>query len=168
MNEQANYESRLLSNALKMRANPTEAETIFKERLEQSGVEFLNQAIIGRYIVDFVLPTGMLIVELDGTHHSHPTKVAYDQRRTAFLEGLGFTVQRIPNHKAGTAEVGRRARKAKKGAFEKAVKQAKRLMREWRTIDNQRLELKHIDRDRAKMIEANSARTVRVVRRTTG
>jgi hypothetical protein len=47
------------------------------------------------YIVDFICPEANLIVELDGGQHSE--QLAYDARRTAFLEGLGLRVLRFWN-----------------------------------------------------------------------
>jgi len=52
--------------------------------------DFDRQKIIGNYIVDFYCTDCHVVVEVDGNSHSE--KVEYDQRRDAFLEGLGLTV----------------------------------------------------------------------------
>ena len=50
----------------------------------------------GPYIVDFYCAEAKLVVELDGGQHSE--QVAYDERRTAFLETQGLRVIRFWNH----------------------------------------------------------------------
>jgi very-short-patch-repair endonuclease len=75
-----------------MLANPTEAEAIFHERIKQLGERFHPQHIIGFYIVDFVFPKKMLIVEIDGKHHRKGEPYKHDMRRTEFLKSLGFEV----------------------------------------------------------------------------
>jgi very-short-patch-repair endonuclease len=38
-----------------------------------------------------------LIVELDGQVHQNPTAMEYDEKRTMFLNGLGYKVKRFEN-----------------------------------------------------------------------
>jgi hypothetical protein len=52
-----------------------------------------RQAPIGPFIVDFYCPAARLVVELDGSQHLD--QVAYDARRTAYLERGGLTVIRF-------------------------------------------------------------------------
>jgi very-short-patch-repair endonuclease len=52
--------------------------------------------IIEPYIVDFACLEAELIVEADGGQHLGQR--AYDKRRTATLEGMGFSVLRFCNH----------------------------------------------------------------------
>jgi very-short-patch-repair endonuclease len=51
---------------------------------------------IGRWEVDFLWRAQMLIVEVDAySTHSSPWAFERDRRKTAELEDLGFTVQRV-------------------------------------------------------------------------
>ena len=49
----------------------------------------------GPYIVDFYCAEANLAVELDGSQHRAPNAMAYDARRTVYLESLGVRVLRI-------------------------------------------------------------------------
>ncbi len=60
-------------------------------------LQFRRQYQIGPYIVDFYCYRARLIVELDGSQHCEPEALAYDQRRTAFLQQQGLRVLRISN-----------------------------------------------------------------------
>lgn len=59
------------------------------------GVKFRRQHPLHPYIVDFVCLKARLIVEVDGV--SHDTRIAYDAKRTAYLESKGFQVIRFAN-----------------------------------------------------------------------
>jgi hypothetical protein len=84
-----------------MRAKPTESEALFRERLQRANIAFYDQWVIGRYIVDFVIIRKNLIVELDGgIHFKTKSKILYDKKRVAFVEGCGFKVVRVPNKQA--------------------------------------------------------------------
>lgn len=90
-----------LTHARAMRFNPTEAERILWGCLRKrslGGFKFSRQMRIGPYIVDFVCREKGLIVEVDGATHGEDHEVAYDARRTAFLEAEGYRVLRISNH----------------------------------------------------------------------
>ncbi len=52
--------------------------------------------VIEPYIVDFACMEARLIIEADGGQHSD--QVAYDARRTACLESMGYRVMRFWNH----------------------------------------------------------------------
>jgi hypothetical protein len=78
--------------------NPTKAELIFKNRLIDKKIPFQTQKIIQPYIVDFLI--GKTIIELDGS--SHDGREEYDEKRTAFLNKLGYSVIRIKNSEAET------------------------------------------------------------------
>jgi very-short-patch-repair endonuclease len=64
------------------------------------GFKFRRQVPIGPYIADFVCLEKMLVVELDGWTHSTPEELAYDQRRTIFLNAEGYRVARFDNIEA--------------------------------------------------------------------
>ncbi len=78
----------------------TEAElklwnAIRAHRLE--GMSFRRQMPIAGYIVDFACPDHRLIVELDGSQHTHDAAIMYDQERTVRLQDDGWTLIRFWN-----------------------------------------------------------------------
>jgi len=82
-----------------LRGNLTDAEKLLWRHLRSrrlEGDKFRRQQILGPYIVDFVCLEKKLIVELDGGQHAE--SVAYDHRRTVFLEATGFRVMRFWNN----------------------------------------------------------------------
>jgi very-short-patch-repair endonuclease len=82
--------------AIRLSESPTRHEVMFMRKLTLAGkVSFDFQCRIGFYIVDFVFPEKMLIVEIDGG--SHNDKKDYDVRRDKYLKSFGFTIWRIPN-----------------------------------------------------------------------
>ncbi len=90
----------LKSRRKKLRNHGTSAEAVLWNVLKKSqlhGRKFRRQHSIGRFIVDFYCPVERLIVEVDGPIHDHPVRAAYDARRTAYLERLGFRLIRIRN-----------------------------------------------------------------------
>jgi len=87
-----------LSHAKALRASMTEAERRLWYLLRAhrfQGMKFKRQAMIGRYIVDFVSFRRHLIVEVDGGQHADSET---DDRRTHWLEGQGFRVLRFWNN----------------------------------------------------------------------
>jgi very-short-patch-repair endonuclease len=78
----------------------TKAEVILWMNLRKramGGARFRRQHPIGPYIADFACPTFKLIVEVDGATHSSAEELAYDARRTKYLEQQGWTVLRVTN-----------------------------------------------------------------------
>jgi very-short-patch-repair endonuclease len=65
-----------------------------------NNVHFRRQHPIGHYIVDFCSPMKKLAIEVDGGQHLE--HVAYDQRRTEFLEKQGYRVLRFWDHEVLT------------------------------------------------------------------
>ena len=86
----------LTYNARKLRNNLTEVEKyIWQElRLHNFGVKFRRQAVIGRYIVDFVCFERKLIVEIDGGQHADSQE---DKVREQWLSDQGFQILRFWN-----------------------------------------------------------------------
>ncbi|MDO9351158.1 MAG: DUF559 domain-containing protein [Deltaproteobacteria bacterium] len=79
-----------------LRKNLTEAERALWRglRLRQlAGQKFRRQQPIGKYIVDFVCIEKKLIIEVDGGHHAD--QLAYDAKRSAWLEKEGFRILRF-------------------------------------------------------------------------
>jgi very-short-patch-repair endonuclease len=87
-----------LSHARKLRQQMTEAEGRLWYLLRAhrfGGIEFNRQALIGRYIVDFVCFNRKLIIEVDGGQHADSPG---DRRRDEWLRGEGFRVLRFWNN----------------------------------------------------------------------
>jgi very-short-patch-repair endonuclease len=89
--------SHLRDRARALRAEQTRAEAKLWNALRNrklGGWKWRRQVPIGFYIADFLCREAALIVEVDGATHDDK---AYDERRTAFLGRMGFTVIRINN-----------------------------------------------------------------------
>jgi very-short-patch-repair endonuclease len=88
-----------LSRARALRRQSSEAERTLWKYLRghrMKGLKFRRQVIIDPYIVDFACPEAKLIIEADGGQHVD--QMAYDKRRTSYLESLGYRVLRFWNH----------------------------------------------------------------------
>jgi very-short-patch-repair endonuclease len=86
------------SHAKALRANMTEAERrlwYFLRSHRFAGMKFKRQALIGRYIVDFVSFQRRLVVEVDGGQHADSEA---DLPRTRWLEDQGFRILRFWNN----------------------------------------------------------------------
>jgi very-short-patch-repair endonuclease len=73
-----------------LRANQTQVEARLWSKLRArrlGGWKWKRQVPRGPYIVDFLCVDAKLVVELDGGQHAD--NVAYDERRTAYLETQG-------------------------------------------------------------------------------
>jgi len=87
----------LTQNARGLRNNATDAEQYlwYMLRLNNLGVKFRRQTVIGRYIVDFVCFEKMLVIEIDGGQHADSED---DKIRDGWLKAQGFEVLRFWNH----------------------------------------------------------------------
>ena len=97
---QLHNKKELLENRRALRKNLTPAEAFLWKQLkgkQLDGKKFAKQHSIGNYIVDFYLASDKLIIELDGEVHQNPTAADYDEKRTDYLQSLGFTVIRFEN-----------------------------------------------------------------------
>ena len=54
------------------------------------GFRFRRQFPIEPYIVDFICREKSIIIEIDGGQHNEPDNLRYDNKRTKYLESLGF------------------------------------------------------------------------------
>jgi len=83
-----------------LRRNLTPAEaalwSLIKNR-QIDGRKFRKQFSIENYIVDFCCPEEKLVIELDGSVHSHPAVAENDKHRDQRLSDLGYTVMRFEN-----------------------------------------------------------------------
>ena len=86
---------KIRSYAKEHRRNPTKAEAELKRKLLNWKIRFRSQRTYDYYIVDFLIPEKLLIIEVDGKYHENTQE--YDSRRQKYLENLGFTVFRITN-----------------------------------------------------------------------
>ena len=92
------YDHRLVPFARELRRTMTDQERhLWYGYLRRSPVRFRRQVPLGPYIADFCCPRARLVVELDGTQHFTEEALAYDRRRTAFLEAEGYRVLRYRN-----------------------------------------------------------------------
>ncbi|MBL4578809.1 MAG: endonuclease domain-containing protein [Flavobacteriales bacterium] len=87
----------LKSYAREMRNNSTKGEIRLWCELLRSrsmhGYQFLRQYAIDYYIADFACRRLRLIIEVDGYYHNN--RQEEDQRRTEYLNTLGYTVLRF-------------------------------------------------------------------------
>ncbi len=69
----------------------------YLRRKNLDGYRFRRQHIIGPFIADFVCVAEKLIIEVDGATHGEDNEIAYDARRTEFLETQGWKIIRYGN-----------------------------------------------------------------------
>lgn len=74
-----------------------EERILWYQYLRTYPLQWNRQKVIGSYIVDFYCKRAKLIVELDGSQHYETETADYDQKRTAYLNSLGYTVLRFSN-----------------------------------------------------------------------
>ena len=89
-----------IETARRLRRESTVAEKLLWAQLKNRqlhGFKFVRQEPIGPYFADFVCRQLKLIVEVDGDTHSTGEEIAYDSRRTAYLEQRGCRVIRFWN-----------------------------------------------------------------------
>ena len=96
---QSKHNKQLVPLAKHLRREMTKAERhLWYDYLCSYPVRFLRQKIIGKHIVDFYCAEAKLVIELDGSQHYEDRNIKSDAHRTAFLEGYGLKVIRIPNN----------------------------------------------------------------------
>ena len=85
--------------AKELRKNMTKEERrMWYDFLRNYPIRFTKQKVLGKYIADFYSAEAKLVIELDGSQHYEAVNTENDTERTAFLEGYGLTVIRIPNN----------------------------------------------------------------------
>ena len=96
---QSKHNKQLVPLARQLRKEMTKEERhLWYDFLCDYPIRFYRQKVLGKYIVDFYCAEAKLIVELDGSQHYEAENIAKDQERTAFLEGYGLQIIRIPNN----------------------------------------------------------------------
>ena len=88
----------LSERANRMRKQMTKEERkLWFEFLANYPINFVNQKVIGNYIVDFYSKKVHLSIELDGSQHYTDPYKAYDLARTSYLSTLGIKELRFAN-----------------------------------------------------------------------
>ncbi|MBE6943867.1 MAG: endonuclease domain-containing protein [Ruminococcaceae bacterium] len=96
---QSKHNKQFVPFAKQLRKNMTKEERhLWYDYLRNHPSRFFCQKVLGKYIVDFYCAQAKLVIELDGSQHYEDEELIKDTERTAFLEGYGLTVIRIPNN----------------------------------------------------------------------
>jgi len=96
---QSKHNKQLVPLAKQLRKEMTKEERhLWYDFLRTYPVRFSRQKILGKYIADFYSAEAKLVIELDGSQHYQDGNAEKDAERSAFLEGYGLTVIRIPNN----------------------------------------------------------------------
>jgi very-short-patch-repair endonuclease len=74
-----------------------------REALSKTGIIFQQEARIGRYSVDFYLPTHFVAIEVDGAYWHQDSKK--DARKTKFLKSYGLSVVRLKEAEINSCDV---------------------------------------------------------------
>ena len=96
---QSKHNPQLVPLAKQLRKEMTKEERhLWYDFLRNHPARFSRQKVLGKYIADFYSARAKLVIELDGSQHYEEGNVRKDAERTAFLEGYGLRVLRIPNN----------------------------------------------------------------------
>ncbi len=96
---QAKHNPQLGPLAKQLRKEMTKEERhLWYDFLRGHSARFSRQKVLGKYIADFYSAKAKLVIELDGSQHYEGDGAEKDAERTAFLEGYGLRVIRIPNN----------------------------------------------------------------------
>lgn len=75
-----------------------EEKHLWYDFLKGYSIRFYRQKVLGKYIADFYCSKAKLVIEIDGSQHYDDIGLAYDKRRTEFIEKYDLIVLRIPNN----------------------------------------------------------------------
>ena len=96
---QSKHNPQLVPLAKQLRKEMTKEERhLWYDFLRGHSARFSRQKVLGKYIADFYSAKAKLVIELDGSQHYEGDGAEKDVERTAFLEGYGLRVIRIPNN----------------------------------------------------------------------
>ena len=96
---QRKHNKEIVPTAKMLRKNMTKEEKhLWYDFLRTYPVRFSRQKVLGKYIADFYSAEAKLVIELNGSQHYEDGNTEKDTERTAFLEGYGLTIIRIPNN----------------------------------------------------------------------
>ena len=89
---------RMLETARELRRRLTPQEKkLWYDFLRKYPVKFYKQRIIESCVVDFYCADARLVIELDGSQHYTEQGCAYDEERSAILNGYDLKVLRFDN-----------------------------------------------------------------------
>ena len=96
---QSKHNKQLVPFAKQLRKNMTKEERhLWYDFLRSYPVRFSRQKVLGKYIADFYSAKANIVIELDGSQHCEDENIERDAERTAFFQGYGLIVIRIPNN----------------------------------------------------------------------
>ena len=90
------------SQTLRKRMTPEERK-LWYEFLKHLPFTVHRQKVMGRYIMDFYLPSLRIVIEIDGMQHGDIVQARKDAQRDAWLSELGCRVLRYTNYQVNTA-----------------------------------------------------------------
>ena len=100
---QSKHNKQLVPLAKQLRKEMTKEERhLWYDFLRNYPVKFTRQKVLGKYIADFYCAKAGLVIELDGSQHYDEDNLREDAVRTAFLQGYGISVIRIPNNEVNS------------------------------------------------------------------
>ena len=79
-----------------------EEKHLWYDFLKYLPVTAKRQYVIGKYILDFFIPTSNVAIEIDGAQHYETEAKISDSKRDAFLLSQGITVLRYTNIQINT------------------------------------------------------------------
>ena len=91
-------EEPIIIKAKKLRKKMTKQERhVWYDFLRNRPEKWYKQKVIGNYIVDFCCDAFKIIIELDGSQHYEEKSIEYDNKRSKYLENMGYKVIRFIN-----------------------------------------------------------------------
>ncbi|MBO4353710.1 MAG: endonuclease domain-containing protein [Clostridia bacterium] len=92
------HNEKLVTNAQNLRKNMTDEEKhLWYDFLKNLPVTVNRQKNIGNYIVDFLISSSKLVIELDGSQHWNEENKENDKKREEYLEKKGLEILRYSN-----------------------------------------------------------------------
>jgi len=88
-----------MQRARALRKDMTDAERLLWRHLRDrrlGGFKFRRQHRVGPFIVDFICPEKMVIIEVDGGQHAINT--SRDEKRSLILQNMGYQILRFWNN----------------------------------------------------------------------
>jgi very-short-patch-repair endonuclease len=82
-------------SARALRQSMSLPEVLLWRELKHAPVRFRRQHPLGPYIADFYCHTAQLVVEVDGSAHDAPVRIARDAVRDQYMASLGLRVERL-------------------------------------------------------------------------
>lgn len=88
-----------IASILSQAKENTSIEKAIAEAIQELGIDYISQKLLGRFIVDFFIPKAKLVIECDGDYwHNLPEMKERDKRKNGWLKKQGFRVIRIWEH----------------------------------------------------------------------